>query len=333
MKVTAVRAYSGQHTTAFQAHDYVGIGWFDEPISDPTDYGVIRDAYRALYPNDGPYKTGQNVGQIYRFLNHTPEGSIVLTPFQPPDTRVLIGRVRGPSYFEKDGTSPFYYRLPVVWEAQPLDRHAFTIPLQNTLGSLLTVFNVKQVAEVCKAAGLPYEGTPGVGAVASVPLGETDAVYQALHAKLCELDADEFEQLVSYVLRTLGFESSQQTGKVGDGGVDFEGELTVFGIASVQLQVQVKRYEAQRIGEPAIRNFRGALKKGRQGCFITLSDFHKKAVASASDTDKVPIQLVNGRRFVDILTQQYDRVMELILNEDNEALADKLQLKRVLIPA
>ena len=333
MRVTAVRAFYGQHTEAFKQNGYVGIGWFDEPLDNTGDREQIRARYQAEYSDQSQYQVGQNTGQIYRFLNEIPKGSVVLTPYQPPDTRILVGKVMGPAYFEKDSTSPFYYRLPVEWQAEPLDRHALSVPLQNTLGSLLTVFNVKQAAAVCAAAELPYDGGKDAQAVAKAVQTSTDASYRAVHETLCELDPYEFELLVSYVLRTLGFVASQETGRSGDGGVDFEGELSVYGVASVQLQVQVKRYDTQKIGEREIRNFRGALKRDRQGCFITLSDFQKKARTSANDSDKVPINLINGRQFVEIMTEQYDRIMDLMRAEDNDDLAEKLRFRRALIPA
>ena len=81
----------------------------------------------------------------------------------------------------------------------------------------------------------------------------------------------------------MGFSPSQATGFSGNGGIDFEGTLEIMGVASINLQVQVKRYDKGTIGEKDIRNFRGALKKDYQGCFITLSKFAKKAVESAND--------------------------------------------------
>lgn len=333
MRVTAVRANYGQYTDAFKDNGYVAIGWFDTPLERTDDKGLVRERYQAEYPTESSYQVGQNVGQIYRFLNEIAEGSVVLTPYQPPDPRIIVGRVTGPPYFEVDATCPYPYRLPVAWEKTPLDRHGLSIPLQNTLGSLLTVFNVKQVAEVCAQAGLPYEGGGDTPSVAAAAQTGSDAAYRAVHEALCELDAYEFELLASYVLRTLGFEATQETGRTGDGGIDFEGELNVFGVAAIQLQVQVKRYDKQRIGEREIRNFRGALKRDRQGCFITLSDFQKKARASANDPDKVPVNLINGRQFVEIMTEQYDRIVDLMRSEDNDELADKLRFRRALIPA
>lgn len=332
MNVFVVRAHYGQHTDAFREHGYAGIGWFDQPLAAPHDKAAIRARYEQVYTDQSPNAVSQNVGQIDRFYNAIHDGDIVITPYN--DGRLLVGRVEGPVYFEQDGTSPYASRRRVAWLSETLDRHNLSIPLQNTLGSSLTVYNVSQVGEVCEAANIPYATKDGAAApvVKEARRRGLDGIYEAIRATLLELHDQEFETLVSYVLRTLGFEATQETGRVGDGGIDFEGELRVLGIASIHLQVQVKRYKAQRINETDIRNFRGALKRDYQGCFITLSSFAKKARASAADPHKVPVNLINGRQFIDIITEKYDSIMDLMLEEDNDELAEKLKFKRVLIP-
>ena len=94
----------------------------------------------------------------------------------------------------------------------------------------------------------------------------------------------------------------------------------------------MKRYDKGAIGESEIRNFRGALKKGHKGCFITLSSFNKKAKASASDSEREPIQLIDGPRFIEIFVEQYDKIMEAIEEDEAKELADKLNFKKSLIP-
>jgi hypothetical protein len=42
--------------------------------------------------------------------------------------------------------------------------------------------------------------------------------------------------------------------------------------------------------------------------------------------------LIDGRKFIDILTEQYDKVMDLLLEEDQEELASKLKFRKGLLP-
>ena len=95
-----------------------------------------------------------------------------------------------------------------------------------------------------------------------------------------------------------GNEPNPEIGKVCDGGIDFDGVLDVNGIASINLQVQVKRYDNSSIGEKEIRSFRGALKQDYQGCFITLSKFQKKAIESSTKEGYKGIQLIDGNKFI-----------------------------------
>jgi len=328
MKVFMVRADFGKYTDAFLANEYVGIGWFESKkysINELNNRDNIIKLYREFYPESADGTVFQNSGQIFRFINEINNGDIVITPYN--DLRLLIGKVQSEAFFKKDETSSFYYRRKVEWFKKFINRQNYSIPLQNTLRSSLTVFNVSQVHEVLDSVGIfmPEE-------IKKEKKVESDGIYESIKEKFLELDAEEFEQLVSYVLQSLGFEATQEVGKVGDGGIDFEGELNVMGIASINLQVQVKRYTDAVIREKEIRNFRGALKRDYQGCFITLSRFNKKAVESATDPEKVLIKLINGRQFIDIFIEQYEKITDAIYSDDNDVLADKLKFKKALLP-
>ena len=203
------------------------------------------------------------------------------------------------------------------------------MPLQNTLRSSLTCFKVTSSDEILIQLGL-IEKTEELNNFT----GEISKMsnFELIRKRFLELDATEFEYLVSYMLRTLGFEPTQEIGKVGDGGIDFEGILDVSGIASINLQVQVKRYDKGVIGEKDIRSFRGALKKDFQGCFISLSTFNKKAIESATDKEREQIQLIDGNRFTEIFIEQYEKIIDAMYNDDMDDLAGKLKFKKSLLP-
>ena len=74
------------------------------------------------------------------------------------------------------------------------------------------------------------------------------------------------------------------------------------------------------------------MKRDFQGTFITLSDFDKKARESANDTEKVIINLINGKKFVEIFIEHYDDIRETLeINEEQEILR-KLIFKKTLFP-
>lgn len=333
MKVFVLRADYGRYTDTFKKNNYIGIGWFSMDSTDPhlegwklEDKEFLKEKYREKYPTDPNMRVNQNVGQIYRFVNEMKIGDYVISPFNTNE--LLIGEIESEMYVEEDNTSPYSWRKKVKWLRDNVNRHNFSNPLQNTLRSSLTCYEVKQREEILETLGFDVPKSKTKKEIKF----DSKSVYELIRLKILELGATEFEQLVSYLLRTLGFEPTQEIGKVGDGGIDFEGVLDVNGIASINLQVQVKRYDNSSIGEREIRSFRGALKQDYQGCFITLSKFQKKAIESSTKEGYKGIQLIDGNKFIELFIQQYEEVIDVIQGEDNDELLDKLQFKKSLLP-
>ena len=331
MRIFVLRADYGRYTDVFKKQSYIGIGWFEEinPIEnnwDLTDKDFLKEKYREKYPTDVNMRVNQNVGQIFRFINDINIGDIIISPHNTNE--LIIGKVVGDLYFEEDNSSPYPWRKKVEWLKNEFNRHSFSNPLQNTLRSSLTCFEVKQRDEIFEVLGFDVPITKTKKEIKF----DSKTAYELIRLKFLELGATEFEQLVSYLLRTLGFEPTQEIGKVGDGGIDFEGVLDVNGIASVNLQVQVKRYDNSSIGEKEIRSFRGALKQDYQGCFITLSKFQKKAIISSTKEGYKGIQLIDGTKFIELFIQQYEEIIDVIQSDDNDELLDKLQFKKSLLP-
>lgn len=326
--VYVLRADFGRHTDSFEKEGYIGIGWFKE---DPSSWNLknkdfLKEKYRQKYPEDPNMRMNQNVGQINRFVNEMKIGDLVISPYM--DNRLLIGKIDSGLFFKVDSTSPYLWRKSVKWFKDKIDRHTLSVPLQNTLRSSLTCFSVNSADEILIQLGLLDK----IEIIPSESSSEPISNFELIRKRFLELDATEFEYLVSFLLRTLGFEPTQEIGKVGDGGIDFEGILDVSGVASINLQVQVKRYDKGSIGEKEIRNFRGALKKDYQGCFITLSTFNKKAIESATDKHREQIQLIDGSRFIEIFIEQYDKIIDEMYNDDMDELASKLKFKKSLLP-
>lgn len=325
MPIYLVRADYGKYTQQFKEKGLIALGFLNELSEIPQSWEQIQEIYEKTYPEHKKMQKAVNVGQIYRFLHEMQVGDIVLSPYD--NDLLIVGEVESAAYYDSNNGLPWPCTRRVKWMNAPLSRSVFSVPLQNTLRSMQTVFRIKQENEVLRALGRKptTDDAPEAGF-------DTDKLIEQIRHRLLKLDAYEFELLVNYVLQSLGFEAKQRHGGVGDGGVDFEGILNVMGVAKIQLQVQVKRYEQSAVGERDIRNLRGALKTGHQGCFITLSTFQKKAVESADDPEKTPIRLIDGRKFIEILTEQYDKVMDLLLEDDQEELIAKLKFRKGLLP-
>ena len=136
--------------------------------------------------------------------------------------------------------------------------------------------------------------------------------------------SQEFEQLATELLTSIGFEGATQTQESWDDGVDVMGTLKVYGLASVEIMIQVKRYgRNSSVSAKTIRDFRGAVPEKSAGAFISTSKFAKKAREEAVKPGFKQIGLIDGSQLVDILVDHYENF--------SVELKDKLRLRRALV--
>lgn len=323
MKIWMVRADGGTLTDAFLKQKCVAIGWSDLGfLPGGSTWETIDEKYGKAYPDHAKMKRAINVGQILRFVSEIEDGDVVLTP--GPERTMLAGKVHGGTEWREKG--PFPLCRPVDWSIGTFKRADATIPLQYSLRSSQTVFRVwhdEEVLHLLKLGPPPKARETAIG----------EDHLEVIRTRLTALHATEFELLVSYVLRSLGFESQQETGRPGDKGIDYKGELEVFGVATIKLHVQVKRYAYGKVKDREIRDLRGTLDSDQQGCFITLSGFEKNAQGEADNEKRGRIRTIDGPRFVELLTLQYEKVIDIARTEGNQAMLDVLQFRKVLVPA
>lgn len=305
--VWCIRANGGVYTDNFIRGGYAGIGWneIDRDLSDITSKEGLYPVVRAAYPDQqSPVVIGNYVGQIARFLFEILPGDYVITP--AADTEyVHYGRVAAdPSYFFAKPADGCHYRhrRPVEWADKPLTRSAFSVPMQNTIRSALTVFAVSQRDEFLTLIGVGSRNAPHDGIYDP---------YRVVLEQVLKLNAQEFEILVGHLLTALGFEGSEVTGKTGDGGVDAIGELNVSNLAKVKVFVQAKRYKiGSRVSANVVRQLRQAIPFGGQGAFITTADFQSAAADIALEPGFPRIGLINGRQVVDLLVEHWTDIPE-----------------------
>jgi restriction system protein len=304
--IYCVRADFGKYTKEFISGGYVAIGWL--PSNDLSQI-QNKDALYPLYRNEYPKDTsnvviGVQVGQISRFLLDIQTGDYVITPSE--DTNYLYyGVVENNSYYyENTGKDvcPYFQRKKVVWNKEPILRSEFSVPFQNTMRSSLTVFAVNHKRNFFEV----------IGRTDLVPKAEQIVkfdYYKSVLNKILELDDQEFEILVTHILSALGFEGSERTGRVGDGGVDATGELDVSGLAKIKIFVQAKRYKlGSKINHNVVKNLRSNIPSGGQGAFITTAEFQKRAQEIANENGFPRIGLINGEQLVDILTEHWSNI-------------------------
>ena len=301
--VWMVRSEFGTYTQAFLTGGYAAIGWLPEhDLSAVTARDELDTLYRHVYREDAESNNvvGQQVGQIHRFIFQIEVGDYVTTA--PSETEWLhYGKVTNtPYYYFPDNSDgcPFPHRRKVVWADERLRRSEFSIPMQNTLRSSLTVFGISQTEEFLRRIHVLTPTRPSP----SDP-------YEVVLDKLLHLTPQEFEILVGHLLAAVGFEETRVTGRPGDGGVDVEGVLNASNLGKVKVLVQVKRYQPNnRVSASVVKQLRQAIPFGGQGAFVTTSGFRSGAADVAEEQGFPRIGLINGHQLVGLLVQYWDSI-------------------------
>lgn len=319
--IYCVRGNGGEFTEEFKNGGYVAIGWSKlGNLSFFGDKEEIKEKYKEVYPDeDSEYVIGQKVGEIYRFYSEIEGEDYVITPCKNTDY-VYYGTVEKDAYYFEENPKdncPYSNRKKVNWCDEKIQRSEFSIPLQYSLRSTLTVFHVDHKKSFFKAIDKPT----------LIPEDEkvaTEEINEVVLNNILSLDHTEFEILVTELLSAMGFES-EHVGKVRDGGVDAEGELNVSNIAKIKIIVQAKRYKLdKKIGSKKVKKLRASIPQDAQGAFITTADFREKALDVAVNPKFPRIGTVNGEQLVDLITQHWDKLPE--------ELRDKLDLQIGLLP-
>lgn len=312
-----VRAEGGKYTEAFKNGKYAAVGWMGKDLSgvQAGDANALGTLYDSAYPGEGRLKRGLNLGQLSRFAWEMQIGDVIVTPMRRSEY-LLVGVVDSPYYHEITPECPYGHRRRITWSEEPLLRSVFSVPVQNTLRSSITVFEVRPPDELLKVLG---KAPPTPRSVEQVERRMSSLVLE----RLLSLDADEFEILVTELLTALGFEA-KKTGRTGDGGVDVEGTLTMYNFASVELNVQVKRYKlASKVTHKTVKDFRASVPEKVQAAFVTTGGYTQKAREEAEREGYKRIGLIDGEQLVDILAEEYDRLPQEIRK--------KLGLRRALM--
>ncbi len=299
-----IRADFGRFADVFLRGGFVAIGWLpSSDLSSVRERDELKSLYRAEYPDDGSnLVVGQQVGQIARFLFELKANDFVLTPCPDSDSLYVGQIVEGTHYYyvPEDPACPYPHRRSVSWKTERIKRSELSVPLQNTLRSSLTIFQVSQEEEILAQLGGGKDTRSSVSQ-------SYDPVRTVLEQILL-LDPREFELLITSLLSAMGFEG-QHTGRPGDGGVDATGELDISNLAKVKVYVQAKRYRmGAKIKGATVKQLRQSIPFGGQGAFITTADYQSDAYEVALAEGFPRIGLINGRQLVDLLVENWDRI-------------------------
>jgi restriction system protein len=138
--------------------------------------------------------------------------------------------------------------------------------------------------------------------------------------ELQKISPGAFERLCQRLLRELGFQNVEVTGKSNDGGIDGKGMLRLGGVLSFHVIFQAKRYKGS-VSPSIVRDFRGAMVgRADKGLIITTGTFTREAKKEAQRDGAPPIDLMDGNDLA-------EKLKELKLGVDIE-LVEKVSIKK-----
>jgi restriction system protein len=316
------------------------VGW--RQIPDLAEIGS-RDELKALYaeldPNQSVNRIANKASQIWAFAKRIEEGDLVALPLKRR-AAVAFGEVTGPYRYRPDLPEGAQHTRRVRWIKTDLPRSSLDQDILNSLGSLLTVSQIRRnnIEERIRAmlnAGCPPSADPAPELVSEEDEGVTDAVAP-LDVEQYARDqirsfigrryrGHELARLVTELLKAQGYQT-RMSPPGADGAVDIIAGRGPLGFNSPRICVQVKSS-----GEPAnvnvLRELQGVGRNigADHGLFVSWGGF-KQSVVNEARRLYCEMRLWDGGELVERLLENYDR-----LPDDVQA---ELPLKRIwtLVP-
>ncbi len=113
--------------------------------------------------------------------------------------------------------------------------------------------------------------------------------------QLLSYDPQQFEHVISDILRFSGFERVAVTRYSQDGGIDINARLEwkTWPLRHLLTQIQAKRW-LHTVGRKEVAELRGSLQPHAAGCIVTTSHFSRAAIAESMESGKIPITVIDG---------------------------------------
>jgi len=277
---------------------FIAVGWNELPdLFSLNSFDKIKKELSKHYEYTAN-ELGAAAGSINRFVHELKPKDFVLSPLG--QGKYAVAEV-GEYYYEpnpKDGC-PYKHRRKVKWQNIELSKSDMSSNLTYSLGATLAIFSLNKYSD---------EITALLKGEKMSPAEKTERIRDIVLAGLLELDGRQFEEFIQHLLTIIGFEA-QTTQYVGDRGIDVNGILNAQGIAEITLRVQVKRARST-IGNKDILAMRGTLAQGEHACFVTLSDFSKKAIEEAEAPGKIPVKLIDGEDLATLILKNFEDIDE-----------------------
>lgn len=318
-RIWMVRAGSGSFLIdEFLQQGIVAIGWRDlGRIDQNTSYQELKSTLVALYPDWSISKIGQSAGQIWRFFSEFKKGDKVVT-YDSNARTYCMGVIQSEYHFNPEFQYPHYRK--VSWEEFPVGRDYLKVESKNTLGSILTIFELSREiwteleelqhpSMLSELAVREMEEEMERQEAQELEQLKKDAVFRSLEFIkdiISGLDWEEVERVIAGLMRAMGYKT-RMTKRGSDLGSDIiaspDGLAMVEPIIKIEVKHRIKSKD--KISAPDLRNFIGGLRAPTKGIYVSTTGFSNEARYEA-ERATFPITLIDFDSLVELLIEYYE---------------------------
>jgi len=250
MAFWAVRAGSTGEREAFALESScVVIGWDSMP--DLTRFNArpeLRKAISETHPDISEAKLSVWTGEMWSFSHEIREGDLVALPRRHSGT-IAFGTIAGAYRFDPSGPERARHQRPVRWINPDFPRLKLDEDIRFSLGSTLTVFQVRRNAAEERMRSALEGKIASTGSKPTIESLETEFINierQARDRIIAHIGRKfkkhDLERLVEAILNAQGF-VTDRTAPGADGGVDILAGRGELGFEPPRLAVQIKSSE------------------------------------------------------------------------------------------
>ncbi len=323
-KLWVVRSNNGEYIEQFLTEHVIGLNWLPEENLKGKDLQSIKFDLLKCYP-DKEKSIPTWASMINNFINKISIDDYVLT-YDPSSRIYYIGKVVG-EYFYNKKTSNCPHVRKVDWETQKISRDVLSNDTKNSLGSTLTLFQLKKEQEKEILELLNKKEHPAKDSNEIKEENQENAKMLIENAKenlkdtIKSLDADQMEDLFKEILNAMGY-IAERTKKGADRGVDIFASKDGLGLEEPRIFVEVK-HRNEQMGAQDIRTFIGGRQPNDKCLYVSTGGFTKEARYEA-ERSNTPLKLIDIDDLANLLSLHYDK-----FSAEGKTL---LPLKKVYIP-
>ena len=302
--------------------DVVVIGWDDlGDLSNIKGRDEVREMLRAAGSYDDN-RLANYTGQIFRFARKIAVGDLIVLPCKRTGT-LAVGHCSGGYGYQPNNPPGARHVRPVNWRRTEQPRHSVSKDLLHSIGSLLTVFELKRnravdrLNEFVRTGQDPDLAASSDSKSSDLDLDSIDAedavdVEQLAADRIEAQVAEKFKghrlaRLVEAILEAEGY-VTRLSPAGPDGGVDVLVGSGPLGFNEPKIVVQVKSGKAL-VDAPTMRNLQGAARNfgADTALFVAWSGFTRGARQEAT-SQWFQLRIWDSGSLIDKITENYDRL-------------------------